>query len=128
MSTKGKSRSTKGKSRSTKGKSRSTKGKSRSTKGKSIKPRKTDAQHSGIKAGGELGVEKSGRTLGKLEAGAEVGVKDDDKGSGNLQAGANIGLETDALDDVKQVADDTFDNIKSGFKAARKKLSHLYEK
>ena len=106
----------------------STKGKSRSTKGKSIKPRKTDSRHSGIEAGGELGVEKSGRTLGRLEAGAEVGVKDDAKGSGNLQAGANIGLETDALDDVKQAADNTFDNIKSGFKAARKKLSHLYEK
>ena len=124
MSTKGKS------SKSTKGKSsKSTKGKSsKSTKGKSIKPRERDDQNSGIKAGGELGVEKSGITLGKLKAGAEVGVEDDDKGSGNLQAGANIGLETDALDDVKQVADDTFDNIKSGFNAARKKLSHLYDK
>jgi hypothetical protein len=65
--------------------------------------------------------------LGKLKAGAEVGAKDDDKGSGKLQAGANIGLETDALDEVKGVADDTFDNIKSGFKAARKKLTHLYD-
>ncbi|MGV8106748.1 MAG: hypothetical protein ACP5OH_03125 [Nitrososphaerota archaeon] len=106
----------------------STKGKSRSTKGKSIKPRESNDQQSGIKVGGELGVEESGRTLGKLKAGAEVGVEDDDKGSGNLQAGANIGLETDALDDVKHVADDTFDNIKSGLKAARKKLSHLYDK
>ena len=87
----------------------STKGKSGSTKGKSIKPTESEAQHSGIKAGGELGVEKSGRTLGKLKA------------------GANLGLETDALDDVKQAADDTLDNIKSGFKAARKKLSHLYD-
>ena len=46
---------------STKGKSRSTKGKSRSTKGKSIKPTKSEAEHPSIKAGGELGVEKSGR-------------------------------------------------------------------
>ena len=110
---------------STRGKSKST---SKSTRGKSIKAREKASQHSGIKAGGELGVEKSGRTLGKLRAGAEVGVEDDDQGSGNLKAGANLGLESDSLDDVKGVADDTFDNIKSGFKAARKKLSHLYDK
>ena len=127
MSTKGKGKSTKGKGKSTKGKGKSTKGKGKSTKGKSIKPTESEAQHSGIKAGGELGVEKSGRTLGKLKAGAEVGVKDDDKGSGNLEAGANLGLETDALNDVKQAADDTFDNLKSGFNAARKKLSRLYD-
>jgi hypothetical protein len=70
----------------------------------------------------------SGRTLGKLKAGAGVGVEDDDKKSGSLKAGGNLKLETDSLEDVKQVADDTFDNIKSGFKAARKKLSHLYDK
>jgi hypothetical protein len=70
-------------------------------------------------------VEKGGRTLGKLEAGAEVGVKDNDQGSGKISAGANLGLETDALDNIKEAADDTFDNIKSGIKAARKKLSQL---
>ena len=106
----------------------STKGKSRSTKGKSIESRKKDGQHSGIKAGTELGVEKGGRTLGKLKAGAQVGVEDDDQGSGKLKAGADLGLETDSLDDVKEAADVTFDNIKSGFKAARKKLLHLYDK
>jgi hypothetical protein len=113
---------------STKGKSRSTKGKSRSTKGKSIERREKDGQHSGIKAGTELGVEKGGRTLGKLNAGAQVGVEDDDQGSGKLKAGADLGLETDSLDDVKEAADVTFDNIKSGFKAAGKKLSRLHIK
>ena len=73
-------------------------------------------------------MENGGRTLGKLEAGAEVGIKDDDQGSGKISAGANLGLETDSLDDIKKAADDTFDNIKSGFKAAGKKLSQLYDK
>src|SRR5918994_1224821 len=102
--------------------------KGKSSRGQGIKATGNDGQHSGIKAGGELGVEKSGRTLGKLKAGAGVGVEDDDNKSGSLKAGGNLKLETDSLEDVKQVADDTFDNIKSGFKAARKKLSHLYDK
>jgi hypothetical protein len=63
-----------------------------------------------LKGGAEVGVEKGGRTLGKISA------------------GANLGLQTDALDDIKEATDDTFDNIKSGFKAAGKKLSKIYDK
>jgi hypothetical protein len=37
-------------------------------------------------------------------------------------------LETDSFDDIKEAADVTFDNIKSGFKAAGKKLSRLHIK
>jgi len=39
-----------------------------------------------------------------------------------------LGLQTDALDDIKEATDDTFDNIKSGIKAAGKKLSKIYDK
>ena len=81
---------------STKGKS--TKGKStkaRSTKGKSTKARSTKAR------------EKGGQ------------------GSGKLKAGAEVGLESDSLDEIKEATHDTFDNIKSGFKVARKKISDL---
>jgi hypothetical protein len=35
-------------------------------------------------------------------------------------------LKTDALDEIKEAADDTFDNIKSGLKTIGKKLPHVY--
>jgi hypothetical protein len=91
----------------------STKGmstKGMSTKGMSTKGEKDDHSSGKIKGGTELGVETGERTLGKVKAGAEVGVESDH-----------------SFDEIKEVADDAFDNIKSGFKAARKKISHLYE-
>jgi hypothetical protein len=95
----------------------------------STKTREKSEQGSGmLKGGAELGVEKGGRTLGKLEADAEVGVKEEKQGSGKIGAGVNLGLETDALGDIKEAAGDTFDNLKTGFKVARKKLSQVYDK
>ena len=73
-------------------------------------------------------LEGGGRNLGKLEADAEVGVKDEKQGSGKIGAGVNLGLETDALGDIKEATGDTFDNLKTGFKVARKKLSQVYDK
>jgi hypothetical protein len=70
-------------------------------------------------------VEKGGRTFGKFKGGAEVGVENEDQGSGKLKAGAEVGLESDSLDEIKEAAHDTLDNIKSGFKVARKKISDL---
>jgi hypothetical protein len=53
-------------------------------------------------------VEKGDRTLGEVKVGAEV--------------------KSDSLNEIKDAADNTLDNIKSGFKAARKKISNLYDK
>ena len=70
-------------------------------------------------------MEKGGRTLGKFKGGAGVGVENEDQGSDKLKAGAEVGLESDSLDEIKEATHDTFDNIKSGFKVARKKISDL---
>ena len=85
------------KAKSTKAKSTSTKAKSTSTKAKSTstKAKSTKAREKG------------------------------DQGSGKLKAGAEVGLESDSLDEIKEAAHDTLDNIKSGFKVARKKISDL---
>jgi hypothetical protein len=73
-------------------------------------------------------VEKGGRTLGKLKTGGELGVEKDAQGSGKLKAGIELGLESDTLHEIKEATDDTRDNIKSGVKAARKKISALHNK
>ena len=113
--------STKGKNTSTK--TRNTKGKNTSTKTRNTKAIKKGGQLSRIKGGTELGLKMGGRTLGKLKAGGELGVENHDQGSGRLRAGAELGLESDSLDAIKEAGEDTFDNIKSGFKTARKKIS-----
>jgi hypothetical protein len=58
-----------------------------------------------LKAGGEVGVDKGEHTLGKIKAGGEVGVESDH-----------------TLSEIKEIADDTIDNIKAGIKAFRKKI------
>ena len=98
-------------------KARSTKARSTSTKARSTS---TKARSTSTKAG-----KKGGQGSGKLKGGAEVGVENEDQGSGKLKAGAEVGLESDSLDEIKEAAHDTFDNIKSGFKVARKKISDL---
>jgi hypothetical protein len=109
-----------------KGKSKSTKGKSNKTG--SAKTKDKGSQHSGIKAGSEIGVEKGGKTLGKLSAGGELGAEKDDQGSGKIKAGVELGLESDSLYEIKEAADGAMDNIKSGFKAAGKKISALHDR
>jgi hypothetical protein len=134
MSTKGKSKGTKGmsKSKGTKGmsKSKGTKGmsKSKGTKGMSKRTKTSEKGEQGpgmLRGGAEVGVEKGGQTLGKLGIGGEVGVEKDEQGSGKIKAGVNIGLESDTLYEIKEAAGDTMDDIKSGFKAAGKKLKSL---
>ena len=117
MSTKAKSTKAKStKAKSTKAKStkaKSTKAKStsgKSTKAKSMRGEEDDHSSGIIEGGGEVGVKTGGRTLGKIKAGAELGVESDH-----------------SFDEVKHVADDTLDTIKSGFKAAKKKISALYD-
>src|SRR5918994_756870 len=79
-----------------------------------------------IQAGTVLGVEKGDKTLGKLELGTNIGAKKDDKGTGKIHADAEVGLESDSLNEVKDAAGDTFDDIKSGIKAARKKIAEHF--
>ena len=78
-----------------------------------------------IKAGTILGVESGDRTLGKFEFGTELGVKKDEKGSGKLSADANVGLQSDAMEELKEGSDYTFDKIKEGLKTAKKKITEL---
>ena len=66
-----------------------------------------------------------GRTLGKLKAGGEVGVKDNKKGSGKVAANVNLGLESETLGELKEGSDYAIDKIKSGMKAAKKKISQV---
>lgn len=96
-----------------------------SSKSKSIEERKKDEKGSGIKADGELGIDMGGRTLGKLKAGGEVGVKDNKKGSGKVAANVNLGLESETLGELKEGSDYAIDKIKSGMKAAKKKISQV---
>ena len=79
-----------------------------------------------IQAGTVLGVEKGDKTLGKLELGTKLGLKKDDEGSGKIQADAQVGLESESLSEIKDAAGDTFDNIKSGIKAARRKIGEHF--
>lgn len=107
--------------RSSKKRTKSTNVKSRSRKA----PTKVqnNKKGTGIKAGGELGINMGGRTLGKLEAGGEVGVKENKKGSGKVAADVNLGLESEALDELKEGGDLAFDKIKAGMKSVKKKIS-----
>ena len=96
------------------------------TKARNTSKERGDKGSGKIQAGTVLGVEKGGKTLGKLELGTELGAKKDDKGSGKIQADAQVGLESDSLDEIKDAAGDTFDNIKSGIKAARRKIGEHF--
>jgi hypothetical protein len=108
-------RKNRGKNRRSKEKPKSTKTTNRSEKGKK----------SGLKAGGELGIDSDGRTLGKVKAGGELGVKENKKGSGKFEANVNLGLESDTLEDLKAGSDYAVDKIKSGIKAAKKKIAKV---
>jgi len=116
-----KTNSTKAKKSSEK-RTKITKVKSRSRKAPT-KVHNNKKKGSGIKAGGELGINVGGRTLGRLEAGGEVGVKENKKGSGKVAADVNLGLESESLDELKEGGDLAFDKIKAGMKSVRKKIS-----
>jgi hypothetical protein len=54
-----------------------------------------------------------------------LGVKKDEKGSGKLSADANVGLQSDAMEELKEGSDYTFDKIKEGLKTAKKKITEF---
>ena len=91
-----------------------------------MKGEKSDRGSGKVKAGAEIGVEKSDRSSGKIKGGTEIGVEKGDRTLGKVKAGAAV--ESDYLNEIKDTADNTLDNIKSGLKAARKKISNLYDK
>ena len=65
----------------------------------------------GVKHIGNLvGYEKGDSTVGRIKIGGEAGL-DSDYSSGEFKEGA----------------EDVFDNIKSGLKAAKKKISDIYD-
>jgi hypothetical protein len=101
--------------------------KSRSRKGKTIEDSKKHGKGSGIHAGGQVGINKGGRTLGKLSAGGELGVKENKKGSGKVAANVNLGLESETLGELKEGGDYALDKIKSGVKAAKKKIAEVID-
>ena len=54
-----------------------------------------------------------------------MGVKEKNEGSGKFEANVNLGLESETLDELKEGSDYTIDKVKSGIKAAKKKISKV---
>ena len=99
----------------------STKAKStkRNTKARSTK-RSTKARDSGAK--------KGARSSGILKGGTEVGIEKGDSTVGRIKIGGEAGVESDySSGEFKEGAEDVFDSIKSGLKAAKKKISDIYD-
>lgn len=117
-----KTNNTRAKKKSSKEKTKSTKSPNKSNKSKKIEKSKTD-KGSGLKAGGELGIDSGGRTVGKVRAGGELGVKENKQGTGKFEANVNLGLESETLGELKEGSDYAFDKIKSGIKAVKKKIT-----
>ena len=96
------------------------------TKKRSMSKEKGSKGSGKIQADTVFGVEKGDETLGKLELGTELGLKKDEEGSGKIQADAQVGLESDSLNEIQEVAGETFENIKSGLKAAKRKIGEHF--
>ncbi len=117
-----KARGTKAKTK-VKARARGTKAK---TKTRNMNNEKGGKESGKLQAGTVFGVEKGDETLGKLELGTELGLKKDQEGSGRIHADARVGLESDSLNEIQEAAGDTFENIKSGLKAAKRRIGeHL---
>ncbi len=101
-------------------KARSTK---RNTKARSAKKStnmSTKARHSGAK--------KGSRSSGILKGGTQVGIEKGDSTVGRIKIGGEAGLESDySSGEFKEGAEDVFDSVKSGLKAAKKKISDIYD-
>ena len=65
--------------------------------------------------------------MGKFKAGGEIGIKENKKGSGKVAANVNLGLESETLGELKEGGDYAADKIKSGMKAAKKKISKVID-
>jgi hypothetical protein len=97
-------------------KARSTK---RNTKARGTKS-STKARDSGAK--------KGGRSSGVLKGGTQLGIEKGDSTVGRIKIGGEAGLESDySSGEFKEGAEDVFDSIKSGIKAAKKKISDIYD-
>ena len=100
-------------------KARSTK---RNTKARSAKKntKSTKARDSGVK--------KGARSSGILKGGTDLGIEKGDSTVGRIKIGGEAGVESDySSGEFKEGAEDVFDSIKSGLKAAKKKISDIYD-
>ena len=94
----------------------STKARSTKSSGRSSAKRSTKARDSGAK--------KGARSSGILKGGTEVGIEKGDSTVGRIKIGGEAGLESDySSGEFKEGAEDVFGSIKSGLKAAKKKIS-----
>ena len=97
-------------------KARSTKRNSKARSAKKSTNMSTKARDSGAK--------KGARSSGILKGGTQVGIEKGDSTVGRIKLGGEAGLESDySSGEFKEGAEDVFDNIKSGLKAAKKKIS-----
>jgi hypothetical protein len=95
----------------------------RSTEARSTK-RNTKAKSASAR---DSGAKKGARSSGVLKGGAAVGIEKGDKTVGRMKIGGEAGLESDYSGEFKEGGEDVFDSIKSGLKAAKKKISDIYD-
>ena len=88
----------------------------------SIKRRGTGVKRRGT------GAKKGAQSSGILKGGTELGIEKGENTVGRVKIGGEAGLESDySSDEFKEGAEDVFDSIKSGIKAAKKKISDMYD-
>lgn len=93
-----------------------------------IKPTSAKKNTKGRRKARDSGAKKGVRSSGVLKAGSEVGIEKGGSTVGRIKVGGEAGVESDySSDEFKGGAEDVFDSIKSGFKAAKKKISDIYD-
>ena len=76
----------------------------------------------------DSGAKKGARSSGTLKGGTEVGIEKGDSTVGKIKIGGEADLESDySSGEFKEGAEDVFGSIKSGLKAAKKKISDIYD-
>ena len=76
----------------------------------------------------DSGAKKGARSSGILKGGTQVGIEKGDSTVGRIKIGGEAGLESDySSGEFKEGAEDVFGSIKSGLKAAKKKISDIYD-
>jgi hypothetical protein len=126
MSTKARSTKRNTKARSTK-KSTKKSTKARSTK-RNTKARSTKKSTKKSTKARNPDAKKRAHSSGILKGGTEVGIEKGDSTVGRINIGGEAGVESDySSGEFKEGAEDVFDSIKSGLKAAKKKISDIYD-
>jgi hypothetical protein len=99
----------------------------KSTK-RNTKAKSTKKSTKSITKAKDSGAKKGGRSSGTLKGGTQLGIEKGDSTVGRIKIGGEAGVESDySSGDFKEGAEDVFDSIKSGIKAAKKKISDIYD-